>query len=135
MDTGAAPSCISVGLFRKLLRHSRTHVPMEMTNYTTYNFVGEKSSVVGQVTLDVTARSTNEQKICFHNVPFLITPEVDERLILGQNLLKSLGATIGYADKNHMYMEFDEPPCRILSEAVSLDQSDDENDGDVYGLN
>ena len=135
IDTGAAPSCISLGIFRKILRSCRTYVPIDSTNYSTFNFVGEQSEVVGQVMLDVTAKSIHNQKVLFHNVPFLITPNTDETLILGQNLLKPLGAVIGYANQDRMYVEFNEPQCRILSEPFGTDPQEESEDDDVRCLN
>ena len=113
VDTGASPSCISLDVWDQLKRESNTRLPFESSECVAYNFLGQSSEVVGQTILQLGIGGEDGRGVDIDNVPFLIVPSNDDKVIIGQNILKSMRVTIGYDDDEVMFLQFKNPAVKV----------------------
>ena len=115
VDTGASPSCISLDIWEEMQRKSDTPLPFEDSEWVTYNFLGQKSEIVGKTLIHLSIKGESGGTVDLLSVPFLITPSFGNKAIIGQNIMKTMRVMIGYDSKEKMYLQFKNPDVRVTA--------------------
>ena len=108
IDTGASISCISMDVWRKLQEESGTPIPFADKAVVAYNYLGNKSDALGMTWLNVEVMGKGSGVTYMEAVPFCVTPNNNNKLILGQNIIERHRVTVGY-DGERLFVAFKSP--------------------------